>query len=281
VGNEQVMRTLHEQSELIAGRFGGRPDFDGNAPDGPIPQEGTDVRIEMNGDPLIVPEDLLRYIDHTRVSPPEAPIPLFLAETPHYCWIRERLYVGGNVLDVGANLGLFALMMAKKIKYGPTGWVHAFEPSPTSRRDLTRMLACNQVSNVSVQAMAASDRCGKAVFNDIQTENVTREASHLIECGCQGFTTPLPQDRIEVDTIDLDTFTERNLIYPQLIKIDVEGAEFLVLEGARRCIERHRPLLVIEIHPNEAGEFDSERLHKYLDQYGYRYHRQGKIYYCE
>jgi FkbM family methyltransferase len=172
-------------------------------------------------------------------------------------------------------------MMAKQVKYGLTGWVYAFEPSPGSREDLKRMLTCNHISNVVVCADAASDRCGKAVFHEIRTDNVTREASHLIGCGCEQFTSTLPHHRVEVDTIDLDTFVERNSIYPQLIKIDVEGAEFLVLEGARRCIERHRPLLVIEIHSNESGEFDSERLHRYLDEYRYHYHRQDKIYYCE
>jgi len=66
-----------------------------------------------------------------------------------------------------------------------------------------------------------------------------------------------------------------------LIKIDVEGAEFLVLEGVRRCIERHRPTLVIEAHADEHGRFDTERLHAYLEDYGYVYYRRDKTYYCE
>jgi len=65
------------------------------------------------------------------------------------------------------------------------------------------------------------------------------------------------------------------------LKIDVEGAEFLVLEGARRCIERHRPTLVIEVHADEHGRFDTERLHAYLEEYGYVYYRRDKTYYCE
>jgi FkbM family methyltransferase len=289
VGNEQVMLALHSQAELIASRLAANVPPDGSAGDdrasggaaNDAAPPGGIIRIGVNGDLLEFPVDLLPYIIHTKVSGPEDEIPLFLAETPHYCWIRDRLHVGAPVLDVGANLGLFSVMMARQVKYGLTGRVYAFEPSPRSRQDLSRLLACNHIANVAVCPEAVSDRCGKAVFHDIGTDNVTREASHLSGCGCEQFTSALPQNRIEVDTIDLDTFVERYTIYPQLIKIDVEFAEFLVLEGARRCIERHRPLLVIEVHPGESGEFDSERLHRYLDEYRYHYHRQGKIYYCE
>jgi FkbM family methyltransferase len=244
-------------------------------------KEQAETRTEVNGEPVVFPRDLLPFIDHTTVSTPGAEVPLFLFETPHYAWIRQRLHRGASVLDVGANIGLFAIMMARQIQYGVTGWVHAFEPSPCSRRDLGRMLACNGVTNVDVRAQAVSDRPGKAVFLDIQTDNVTREASHLMELDGEHGAPPLPQERIEVETIDLDTFTERHNVYPQLIKIDVEGAEFLVLEGARRCIEKHRPLLVIEIHPDAHGVFDHGRLCQYLDEYKYRYRNRGKIYYCE
>jgi FkbM family methyltransferase len=289
VGNEQIMQTLHRQSELISSRLPGGPTTPARTTADPITQETAspvapsdpNVLVHVNGDPLIFPKDLLCYIDHTRVSAPDADVPLFLIETPHYCWIRERLHVGANVLDVGANLGLFSIMMAKQVKYGVTGWVHAFEPSPRSRHDLGRLLACNQVTNVAVWAEAAADRRGKAVFHDLRVDNVNREASHLLGCGNEKFTGSLPKDRIEVDTIDLDSFVEQYSINPQLIKIDVEGAEFLVLEGARRCIEQYRPLLVIEVHPDETGVFDGERLHRFLDQYGYQYRRQDKIYYCE
>jgi FkbM family methyltransferase len=289
VGTEQILQTLHQHRAMVASRLTGVSSAHLYSPADPnsldradsVTPRASEVMTEVNGDPVIFPEDLLPFINHTTVSPPGAPVPLFLFETPHYSWIKQRLHVGANVLDVGSNIGLFAIMMARQIKYGVTGWVHAFEPSPRSRLDLQRMLECNHITNVAVRPEAVSDGIGKAVFLDVQTDDVTRESSHLSAVGHEGATNPLPQDPVEVDTIDLDTFTERHNIYPNLIKIDVEGAEFLVLEGARRCIERHKPLLVIEIHPNEHGVFDHERLHRYLDQYRYRYHDQGKTYYCE
>jgi hypothetical protein len=69
-------------------------------------------------------------------------------------------------------------------------------------------------------------------------------------------------------------------VTPRLIKIDVEGAEFSVLDGGRQTIKAARPLLVIEFHPDEAGNFDHSKLESYLDQYGYRFVRELKTYYC-
>ena len=289
VGTEQILQTLHHQPNLFSHRLEevasvdarSRPDSMSQGPSSHVPQDDLEVRAEVNGEPVLFPKDLLPYVNHTDVSLPGAEVPLFLFETPHYWWIHQRLHVGAVVLDVGANIGLFAIMMARKIRYGRTGWVHAFEPSPRSRQDLYRMLATNQITNVSVHPEAVSDRCGKAVFLDVETENVTRESSHLAMVSSENGSSPLPQARVEVDTIDLDTFVKRHNLYPQLIKIDVEGAEFLVLEGAQRTIERHKPMLVIEIHPNGDGVFDHERLRRFLDLYRYRYHDQGKTYYCE
>ena len=280
VGTEQILQSLYQQPGPVPFRHSS-PDRSVGEPTNSIAPGASELRTELNGDPVIFPKDLLRFIDHTTVSPAGAEVPLFLCETPHYTWIRQRLHPGDPVLDVGSNIGLFAMMMARQVKYGMAGWVHAFEPSPSVRGDLHRMLACNGITNVVVHPEAVSDRSSKAVFVDVRTQSVTREASHLAGVGSENAISPFPQDRVEVDTIDLDSFTERHDIFPQLIKIDVEGAEFLVLEGARRCIEKHKPLLVIEIHPDDAGIFDHERLRQYLDLYRYRYRHQGKIYYCE
>ena len=56
-------------------------------------------------------------------------------------------------------------MMARQIKYGVTGWVHAFEPSPRSRLDMTRMLECNHITNVAVHAEAVAAAMARLSFS--------------------------------------------------------------------------------------------------------------------
>lgn len=236
--------------------------------------------IDMNGDLLWIPGDLLRFLWHTRVAGQPALLPHFLAETPHYLWIRERLLPGDTVLDCGANLGLFSTMMARRV--GPQGRVHAFEPSPGSSRDLARVLVLNGLfEQVAVNVAAVSDTCGEAAFCDITAGDVRREASHLDALGRIGFLGELSHQEVRVPTVTLDAYIQREGLAPRLVKIDVEGAEFLVLEGARRSVAAHHPLLVIEIHPDEQGQFDHGKLEAYLKQYGYRHRWQDKTYYCE
>jgi FkbM family methyltransferase len=234
--------------------------------------------IDMNGDLLWVPGDLLRYLWHTRV-PGDPPWVLhFLAETPHYVWIRERLRSGDVAVDCGANLGLFSTMMARCV--GPSGSVHAFEPSPGSGRDLARVLALNEIANVKINACAVCDTCGEATFCDVTEGDVRREASHLDSLGRVGLLGGLRHHEVRVPTITLDHYVAGKGIAPRLVKIDVEGAEFLVLEGARRAIAASRPMLVIEIHPDGNNVFDHARLKSYLRQYGYQHECQDKTYYC-
>jgi len=235
--------------------------------------------IAVNGDLLWVPAHLLKFLWHTRMTAEPPFILHFLAETPHYNWIRERLHPGDTVIDCGANLGLFSTMMAQRV--GPTGTVHAFEPSPNSCRDLTQVLRLNQLTCVVVNACAMADSCGEAVFCDITEGDVRREGSHLNALGRMDFMGGIGHQEIRVPTTTLDTYVAERDITPRLIKIDVEGAEFLVLEGGRNCLRTCKPLLVIEIHPDDRGEFDHARLREFLNEYGYSYTWEDKTYYCD
>ena len=132
-----------------------------------------------------------------------------------------------------------------------------------------------------VNAAAVSDTCGEAVFYDITAGDVRREASHLDTLGRSGFLEELDHQEVRVPTVNLDVYVQRQGLTPRLVKIDVEGAEFLVLEGARRSVAAHRPRLVIEIHPDERGGFDHGKMEAYLKEYSYHYRWQDKTYYCE
>jgi FkbM family methyltransferase len=171
-------------------------------------------------------------------------------------------------------------MMGTRVRYGLVGVVHAFEASPSAFQDLSRVILLNGLANVAIHNVAVANKPGKLAFIDLQTDSVTRESSHLADIG------PDTQDaegRVEVEAISLDSFAAQHpgQVRPRLIKIDVEGAEFLVLEGARQLIGETHPYLCIEIHPNAAGVFDHARLRQYLDGFGYKYTHRDKTYYCE
>jgi FkbM family methyltransferase len=237
------------------------------------------VLIDMNGDLIWIPSDLLRYLWHTHQPAEPAFIPHFLAETPHYVWIRDRLRPGDVALDCGANLGLFTTMMAERV--GSVGAVHAFEPSPGARSDLERVVRLNQLNWVVVNPCAVADVCGEASFCDVTETDVRRESSHLQGSERSVFTASLAHHEVRVSVTTLDRYVSDKRIRPRLIKVDVEGAEFEVLEGGRSCIRDCRPLLVIEIHADPSGNFDHARLRRYLDEYAYSYHCQDKTYYGE
>jgi FkbM family methyltransferase len=247
--------------------------------DDPTPEGAT--RLIINGDPILLPNDLVKYVIHTKVSAETDPIPKLLAETEHYLWCRKRLGPGDQAFDIGSNIGLFSVMMGNQVKYGVVGVVHAFEASPTVFRDLCRVIRLNDMAaNVSVHHAAVADKIGKLAFIDLQTDSVSRESSHLAVVGPEGQNAP---GTVEVQAISIDEFANqhRGHVRPRLIKIDVEGAEFLVLEGARQVIGEMHPYLCIEIHPDASGVFDHARLCKYLDGFGYRYTNRDKTYYCE
>jgi FkbM family methyltransferase len=242
--------------------------------------------IELNGDRVWLPDDLLKYVWHTRVSADGDPVPKFLAETEHYLWVRDRLRIGDTALDAGANIGLFTVMMARRVKYGAVGHVHALEPCPRAHGDLTRVLAANRIDNVHPARVALSDTCGRAAFTEFREEDVAREASYLTALDREAFLGAILPGRstavIEVETTTLDRYLADNQMRPSLIKLDVEGAEFLALEGGRQFLRDARPLLVIETHVVDvADHFDHDRMRRFLDGLGYRYQVRHKTYYCE
>lgn len=241
--------------------------------------ESGDVLIGLNGDICVLPAGLVEYVCHTRVNDASEQIPLLLLETEHYLWCKSRLKPGDLALDVGANIGLFSVMMAKAVRYGNAGHVMALEASPTIYRDLLNVARVNGVSNIIAQQVAVTDKTGVVRFVDLQTGGVSREASHV---AMEHEAVENSRNVVDVPAITLDELSVyHGGLRPRLIKIDVEGAEFLVLEGARKMIGECHPFLCIEIHSDDMGRFDHARLLNYLSQYDYRHVHRGKIYYCE
>lgn len=155
-----------------------------------------------------------------------------------YAALKRHTRSGATVLDVGANVGCYTMLFAGWV--GDTGRVYAFEPAAASRAGLERHLALNGLtSRVSVRPEAISDGAGDAAFLDAGTHGDNR----LVPAPAPGTTT--------VPSLSIDGFCEAAGLSPEVIKIDIEGAELAALRGARRTIARLGPALAlfVELHP--------------------------------
>jgi FkbM family methyltransferase len=161
-----------------------------------------------------------------------------------------RNWSGLCVWDVGAHFGYHTLCLAQLV--GADGRVAAFEPNPALAERLNRNAARNPelTAAIEIEPVAVSDSNGRAEM--VCTKKVDGNASwgHLAEVA-----PPMPVEQYAdfeksiVNVVSLDAWHSRTVgAPPALIKIDVEGAELNVLQGARDTIAAHRPQLAIEIH---------------------------------
>src|SRR5690606_23589482 len=149
--------------------------------------------------------------------------------------LRILLQPGMTMFDVGANEGILSIIGGRCV--GPSGRVIAFEASPRIMERLYRNLSDNHSVNVQVVNTYASNENGVApVFYNSDSA----VADSLI--GTAGKTA---SDHVK--TTRLDGFIAQTGIAPDLIKIDVEGAEPMVLQGLEGFLAQgHRPLLLLE-----------------------------------
>jgi FkbM family methyltransferase len=156
-------------------------------------------------------------------------------------WITERLRAGDTFIDVGANIGYYSLLASALV--GASGSVTAVEASPAIFRQLQANLARNRVTNVRSVNVAASDRPG--------TVPLFRGPEHN-----RGETSLFPGEGYvpdgAVEAAPLSTILEpQEIAGARLIKIDVEGAEGVVLPGLIPLLSSGRPdlELIVELHP--------------------------------
>jgi len=145
----------------------------------------------------------------------------------------ERFIQKGKVVyDVGAHVGYFSLLSAILVQ--DEGQVIAFEPNPDNIRRLRRHIEMNGYSNIKVMGTAVSNKNGEFSF-DIDKENSTTCLS--------------PTGKIKVKTRTIDTLVEsREIPPPDYMKIDVEGAEVLVIKGAESTLKSYRPIIFLATH---------------------------------
>ncbi len=182
---------------------------------------------------------------------------------PHGAWLGtlERSKLGHLIArlseadvfwDIGANVGLYTLPVARRV--GPSGSVFAFEPMPRNLEVLRRHIAMNGIGNVIVVAAAVGDEIGTMRM----AEGETPSEFHADPAGT-----------LSVPSITLDSWqVESKSPLPRIIKMDVEGAEAAVLRGAKNVVVQARPLIYVALH----GERQRLECREFLERCDYNLH---------
>jgi FkbM family methyltransferase len=149
----------------------------------------------------------------------------------------DALEAGGTFVDIGAHVGLFAVPAAKAV--GVDGRVVCFEPDPDNRRLLERNVARHELGNVEVIGAAVADHAGTITLK----RSSFNTGDHRIDSAQSA-------RGVEVPMVSLDEWIEEHGIEPDVIKMDVQGAEPLVLAGMRNVLEGNQPLhMFLEFAP--------------------------------
>ena len=155
--------------------------------------------------------------------------------------LSPLLSVDGVVLDVGAHAGQFTKLFARMV---PEGRVYAFEPSAYALSILTKALAVNRLTNVTVVAAGLSDQAQEAVLHT-PLKASTAWGFGTAHLGAGDATRAAHQT---VSLMRLDDFANREeLSRLDFIKIDIEGWEMRALRGGEAALERFRPALLLEV----------------------------------
>ncbi len=158
-----------------------------------------------------------------------------------------------TVFDIGGHIGYHTLAFAKLV--GEAGKVWVFEPNPANLARMSVNFEANPelAARIQIVGKALSDTPGETTFHfSTNVDDQTSFGGYLDRSYA-----PLPGDAYKqanfttttVETITLDRFCElQDISALHLLKVDVEGAEYMVLEGARSAIATFRPLILVEVH---------------------------------
>jgi FkbM family methyltransferase len=171
--------------------------------------------------------------------------------------LAAALRPGMVYYDAGANVGFFAVIAARLV--GPSGRVVCFEPLPQNARQIEYNARLNGFANIAVRCEALGGSNRAEVFNT-SAEPTWGMLSTVGKAPEQA------SGQITVDVRTLDSLSEASgLPLPDVIQIDIEGAEAEALEGAWATLTASRPMLVIELHRT------NDAVTAILDRLGYAY----------
>ena len=178
-----------------------------------------------------------------------------------FSYIKE----GMNVIDIGANIGAITLQMAKMIS--KNGKVFSFEPSPYNYKQANKNISLNNFSNIKLVNQGLGNKKETAFLYNVNPTN--RGMLRLLPENYE--TKSYEKEEVVIDTLD-KSMEKFSIPKPDFIKIDVEGFEYKVLQGAHETLSKYRPILFIELVDNNLREQKSnaKELIQYLKLLNYK-----------
>ena len=154
-------------------------------------------------------------------------------------WLKP----GTVFYDLGGNIGFYALLANRLIS---TGRIYSFEPLPANRQVFDKHISLNKkfftANNINILPFAISDGEKEIIFSDNSTQ---RDGNTYIT------TSPVfktAESTITIKCYSIDELVRRGYDKPDIIKIDVEGAEYDVLRGAVNTLQQYKPPVLLATH---------------------------------
>ncbi|MDF3027947.1 MAG: methyltransferase FkbM family [Fluviicola sp.] len=164
----------------------------------------------------------------------------------------------GDVLDIGANLGIMTVHLANKL---PNTTIHAFEPMPANVSVLKRIIAKFKLKTTKIHEIALGDESGTAkMVLPVNGQTVMQGLSHIKH---ETITEWNEGKEVDVKLDKLDNILNGQPV--QAIKIDIENFEYFALKGASRIITSNKPIIYAELWNNE----NRAKCFEYLKSFSY------------
>ena len=196
---------------------------------------------------------------------------------PETCEFMSRFLKSGMVFfDIGAHIGEYTVLAGSRV--GEAGQVHAFEAQATTVALLRGNCEKNRLRNAVINSCAVSNVEGSVEFAICSEPSMSSIVVDSTHSGGHAET-------VRVASVTLDAYCERHRVWPDLVKIDVEGAEWLVLQGAVQTLSRTPPAcpaLLLECLEDTYARFDVSpgMVITFLEELGYKLFeicRNGKL----
>lgn len=188
--------------------------------------------------------------------------------------VREHLGRGATFVDVGANMGYYSLKAATIV--GAAGHVIAIEPNPQAIRRLQANIAASGADVVAVAPVACSD--AEATLELYAAPEFNTGETSLSQANASQAGPITHSYKVRARPLD-DIIRESGVARVDAIKIDVEGAEYLVLKGAQQTLDRFHPMVLVEIVEYQLRGMgtSSAQVRELLRAHGYREGRHDDL----